>query len=236
MTWKWPWGKKGNGDGTKPPVQPPKKPAVPVVKPPQAAPKPAPVTNPAQPAAKPGLPEPQADPITEKISPSREDQREQTKKLIVALKKLDLEGIRTAVENGADLSVKNEMGWGAIVLAVNADLRGIVKYFIEKGAKPEETFNAGWTLLMFAAHYGKTNTAELLLTYNKIPVNAQSKFGETALMIAVTQGHKDMVEFLLNNGTDLTLKDNRGKTALMIATDKEKTEIAEMLKSAGAKE
>jgi ankyrin repeat protein len=62
---------------------------------------------------------------------------------------------------------------------------------------------------------------------NKIPlnkpranINFQDSRGWTTLMIASTQGSDDMVEFLLQNGADIDLKDKYGKKA----ADKAKTQ------------
>lgn len=45
-------------------------------------------------------------------------------------------------------------------------------------------------------------------------VNAQDSRGGTALFNACSFGHVDVMEFLLNNGTDPSIKDRLGYTAL----------------------
>lgn len=61
-------------------------------------------------------------------------------------------------------------------------------------------------------------------------VNQQNYNDATALIYASTFGHKDIVNYLLKNGADATIKDNRGNTALSHAKMQGNNEIAELLK------
>jgi ankyrin repeat protein len=54
--------------------------------------------------------------------------------------------------------------------------------------------------------------------------------GNTALQFAAMSGHTEIVELLLENGADKSLKDNRGMTALQQAEMKGDREIIELLK------
>jgi ankyrin repeat protein len=99
------------------------------------------------------------------------------------------------------------------------------------------------TALMWAAVSGKRDVAKLLLTKGA-DVNAKIKSiqlcpacgNTTALHFATVNGNRDMVEFLLSNGADINAKSDVGATALPVAASNDKTDIAELLKKAGAKE
>jgi ankyrin repeat protein len=66
-------------------------------------------------------------------------------------------------------------------------------------------------------------------------VNAKDNLGGTALMRAAFDGHKEVVELLLEKGADVNAKDKDGGTALMIAYVKGHKEIVKLLKSYGTK-
>ena len=64
-------------------------------------------------------------------------------------------------------------------------------------------------------------------------INAKNKDGETALMLASSEGHLEIVKLLLlRKGADVNIKNNDGKTALDLAKTKE---IKDLLRKAGAK-
>ena len=55
-------------------------------------------------------------------------------------------------------------------------------------------------------------------------------------MVATDRGHTNIVQLLLDNGSDVNVKAIDGKSPLFLATKKGHTEIIELLKRAGAKE
>ena len=55
-------------------------------------------------------------------------------------------------------------------------------------------------------------------------------------MMAATEGHIESVLTLLDAGADVNEKNNNDYTALMLAKEQGHTEIAEILRKAGAKE
>ena len=66
-----------------------------------------------------------------------------------------------------------------------------------------------------------------------IDIDNKDKYGITALMLAAEKGYIDIVNFLISNGADVNIQTKAGWTALMSA--KGKSEIIDLLKSAGAK-
>jgi ankyrin repeat protein len=75
----------------------------------------------------------------------------------------------------------------------------------------------------------------LLLSVGKAKVEAKDYLGETALLMAVHEGHIEAVEVLLSVGkANVEAADNCGDTALLTAADGGHREIVMMLLSAGA--
>ena len=60
---------------------------------------------------------------------------------------------------------------------------------------------------------------EIVLLYAALPPQTdwECPGGQTALMIAVTQGEDRIVEILLANNADMTVRDSKGRTAMDLA-------------------
>lgn len=66
-------------------------------------------------------------------------------------------------------------------------------------------------------------------------VNAKAKDGQTALMLAVYNGHIKIVQALLAKGADVNIQNNNGETALMFAAYNSHIEIVNLLEKYGGK-
>ena len=64
-------------------------------------------------------------------------------------------------------------------------------------------------------------------------VNARHHNGWTALMVAANQGHRGMVEALLNHGANARVQAEDGQTASTIAAKKGYTAIVQLLQAKG---
>ena len=65
-------------------------------------------------------------------------------------------------------------------------------------------------------------------------VNDKSNNGDTSLIIASSNGDREIVKLLLNAGSDINSQNNSGTTALMEATWNEDPRLVEILLNAGA--
>ncbi len=92
------------------------------------------------------------------------------------------------------------------------------------------------TALIKASEHGNRELVKLLLEYGA-NVNAQNNDGQTALMLAASQGHEEVVELLLEleYGIDVYAQDNKDQTALSLVERPFKTQsqnkIADFLRS-----
>jgi len=85
-----------------------------------------------------------------------------------------------------------------------------------------------------AAGKGDLHTVESSLLTKGIDVNVTLSSGQTALMAASLNGHKEVVELLLVKGADVNAKINNGLTALMVASQNGHKEVVELLLAKGA--
>jgi len=89
--------------------------------------------------------------------------------------------------------------------------------------------------MLQAAQRGDVAKVRQLLASDTTLVNAKGAHNKTPLHWAVINGHKPMVEFLIDHGADLTLRDQQFNfTALGWALEGKQAEIADLLKARGA--
>lgn len=110
----------------------------------------------------------------------------------------DLEGVKRAVERGADVNARGLFKMTPLMAAAAKGHEEIVKYLLSRPETDVDTLNAGGTTaLMTAARGGHLGTVKILLADPRCDVNTLGKWGGTALMNAAGFGHKDIVEELL---------------------------------------
>lgn len=86
------------------------------------------------------------------------------------------------------------------------------------------------TALILAAQEGKTELVRFLLD-NDAAVDAKDKLGETALLGAVVNGHREVIVSLMGKNADTTIKNMAGKTPMQLAQHLERDDIAKLLQT-----
>ena len=116
--------------------------------------------------------------------------------------------------------------------AKNGDLQAIKALDIKDQTVFDLQNENGYTPLMLAAYYNKTDII-LYLLKNKANINASSPYG-TALMAAVFKGHKQAALLLLEQGADPNISDENKATALQMSALFNHNDIAAYLLRFGA--
>ena len=142
-----------------------------------------------------------------------------------------LEVVKYLVENGADVNSKENDGDTALYYAKTEEIKEVLRKAEEKSANSgKDTLNS--KQLVNAVLDGNFEKVQLLLKKG-VDINSKDEDGDTALMIASSEGHLEIVKLLLlRKGADVNIKNNDGKTALDLAKTKE---IKDLLRKAGAK-
>jgi hypothetical protein len=122
------------------------------------------------------------------------------------------------------LDARDEKGRTAFIHAAWSGQLPVMQHLVQEGADPHLADLFGATALHFAAQYGHMPVVRYLVKELKVPLNARTIWNETSLFKAASEGEDAIVEYLVQQGADVTVKDkNSNKTALQKAQEKVKT-------------
>ena len=132
--------------------------------------------------------------------------------------------IKYLINKGSDLNHRDIYGWTSIYYAIEygATIQ-IIELLLRNGSDVRNLSNIGNSVLQIACKRRSLDVIKVLFDLNKITkltINIPDNFGTTSLIEATNRNNFDIVDFLLNNGADPSLKDKSGKTALKYAIDK----------------
>ncbi len=156
-------------------------------------------------------------------------------KLIAAVTNNNEEMVKSLIEKGANVNVKNEFGSTALMLASKFGYKSIVEKLLQSNADVNFQDRYGNTALMDASLVRRHKEIVEILLKAGANVNARDNQGWSALILASLQGYKEIVQMLIKAGADVNVKDNDDNPALLLAAMEQSNKyIVEMLIKAGA--
>ena len=157
---------------------------------------------------------------------------------VTALNRAVTEGhsdvVQVLIDAGARIEAKYRLGWTPMLAACYKGNLIIVKMLVEAGASVHSTDYTKETCLTLAAGYGHTETVRYLVGLPEVEVNEKARNKHTALHSAVSRGHPDVVQLLIDAGADIEARNNFGHSPLLVASSKGKLSIVKLLVKAGA--
>ena len=120
----------------------------------------------------------------------------------------DVSIIEMTLSRGFDVNSKDSLGRMPLMIAAAKGKKQAVDFLLSKGADPSLKTLTEKSLLHAAVEGGNLAIVETVLSLD-IPVNSIDKDGLTPLMIAVSNNKLETLEFLLSNGEDPFLKDEK---------------------------
>jgi ankyrin repeat protein len=146
----------------------------------------------------------------------------------------NIEKMSKYLDRGADVDAKVFCDKTLLHRVALLGEKEVAEFLLKRGASVSATAEAGETPLHFAAAEGNGEIMKLLLKAGA-DVNARDKLGGTPLHEAVLWGKKEMVDFLVTQGANINSRDNSGQTPLDQVGDEEDSELAQLLRSRGAR-
>ncbi|XP_067660836.1 ankyrin repeat domain-containing protein 50-like [Haliotis asinina] len=95
--------------------------------------------------------------------------------------------------------------------------RKVTELFIRRGADINLVDKFGSNILHLASLGGDVEVMKHVLSKNMLDINGRVTCGKTAVMMAAENRHKEMVEFLVDQGADVSLVDGTGDNILHCA-------------------
>ncbi|MDX2166637.1 MAG: ankyrin repeat domain-containing protein [Deltaproteobacteria bacterium] len=155
-------------------------------------------------------------------------------RLLDAVRRGDRPTIARALELGAPLGARDDIGRGVVLLAVlEAQDRELVRWLHDRGAAVDEPDTGGRTALSFAAATGQLEVVRFLLDQGAL-VDRRDVQQRTALFHAALGNQPETVALLLVRGADPNAKDQFADTPLIVACAKGNTPVATVLLAHGA--
>ena len=117
-------------------------------------------------------------------------------------RKGDLDGVKAAVENGADIEERGGL-WGGTALhyASTGGYFSITDYLIQRGAEVNCKDNTGSLPIHYACGEGHLDTVELLIRKGS-DFTSTDIFGNTPLDHASMNGHTRVTEYLTQRAAE----------------------------------
>ncbi|XP_025198184.1 ankyrin repeat, SAM and basic leucine zipper domain-containing protein 1-like [Melanaphis sacchari] len=131
--------------------------------------------------------------------------------------------------------------WTALMNAAFNGSLDAVKFLLQNGADPLIDYDSHNVIMCLcncirvSDELDLLNCVKLLVNFDEIDINSKDRTGLTALMYACSNGWLKLVEFLVNHGADMELRNYQfGETALFFAVRYNHVHIVKYLLSKGA--
>ncbi|ASJ57311.1 hypothetical protein BP422_29655 [Brevibacillus formosus] len=151
-----------------------------------------------------------------------------------------VETVKVLIEAGADINIQDDRQDNPFLYAGAEGYLEILKLVIDAGPDTKIYNRFGGTPLIPAAEHGYVEVAKEILTRTDVDVNHVNNPGWTALMEAIVlndggKKQQEMIQLLIDHGTDVNIPDSEGKTPLYRAKERGYHEIVQILQKAGAR-
>jgi ankyrin repeat protein len=155
-------------------------------------------------------------------------------RLLEAVRQNDRKSIERALELGATLQAKDDIGRSTVLLAtLDAGDLDLVRWLHEHGAPLDEPDTSGRAALSYAAAEGRLDIVRWLVEHGA-RVERPDVQKRTPLFHATLGGHTEVVAYLLDHGGNPNAADQFGDTPLIVACAKGHGATAALLLARGA--
>ncbi|XP_067662108.1 ankyrin repeat domain-containing protein 17-like [Haliotis asinina] len=144
----------------------------------------------------------------------------------------DVDKLRVVLGQGRmNLNRGGVTGDTPVIVAADKGQKDVVELLVREGADVSRVNDVGNNALHVACRGGHVDVAEFILSLNRVDVNSRGWRSRTPLMEAAANGRREVVELLMKEGADVSLRDDDGNNTFHLACVGEHLEVAEFLLS-----
>jgi len=153
--------------------------------------------------------------------------------LLLSCKNSDLEGVKAALQSGADVNTEHEDGWTGLTLAVHKNHNSVVELLLNTPNIDVNLKDRWGNCALLHAVMSKNNEAlKLLLNVPNIDVNIVDQDHWSAVHAAVHKNNIDALNMLLDvPNINVNIVDNDGQSAVHQAMYSDNIEVLKLLLS-----
>lgn len=155
------------------------------------------------------------------------------KPALAAVKEGDFGTLRRELLRGENPNLSDSDGLTLMMHAVRNEFIDLIELLVENQANLLAIDRDGNTALHWAGIHGSYESAALLISLGATPDTPNNR-GETALMVAVREDDRGIVELMLQANPDFSIRDYTGRSALDYARAVRDRRIEQLLRDAGA--
>ncbi|XP_071481796.1 uncharacterized protein [Diadema antillarum] len=142
--------------------------------------------------------------------------------------------LRVLAQSSADLNKQTKLGLTALRIAAENRREEAVRFLAGTEAKHDVRDVKGFNPLHYAAFRNMAPIVQYLIKMKRAKVDAPNKEGVTPLHLTAQEGHRDVMEILLNAGADPDSQTFKGHTPVMQACWAGHLECVKLLHTKGA--
>lgn len=116
------------------------------------------------------------------------------------------------LESGASYSAKNTAGETILNCAIKSNNKELVDYLVQNNYDLQLIDNVGYTALHMSVQISNLEFCKIFV--NHCDINSKDSTGRTPLFLACQIGYLPIIQFLVTNNADVTIRNNQKQTPL----------------------
>jgi len=137
-------------------------------------------------------------------------------RIFSAIRTNDLDRIRSLIKGGVNLDIVDSSFQSALIIALQAEHREMSELLLFNSSRLDTPDSNNDRPIHIAARNGYLGIVSDLIRI-KVDINAQDHLGNTALIIATRHDDKNMMNLLINNNADYSIKNKKSQSAPQLA-------------------
>ncbi|XP_071094926.1 ankyrin repeat domain-containing protein 17-like [Haliotis cracherodii] len=120
-------------------------------------------------------------------------------------------------QNIVDINSRTKCNRTSVMMAANRSYRNVLAVLVSEGADVSLTDKRGNDILLYTCAGGQMEMVKYVLSLSKVHINRRGQHGWTSVMVAARLGNREMLDFLISKGSNVSLTANEDTNILHAA-------------------